>query len=292
MTAPRQLLPGRTYLITRRCLHRQLLLRPGKEVNEVFAYVLALASLRYGVEVHAFCVLSNHAHLVVSDPHARLPAFQQYLASFVARAVNAHLGRWETFWAPNTYSAVTLGSPGDVIAKTAYTLANPVAAGLVQAGHLWPGLWSSPDAIGTSIRVKRPDHFFDEEGLLPEHVDLELKVPAGFGSAQEFRDQLLAELGRQEQAAREENSTFLGPARVQAQSPFLRPKSGDPRRQLSPRVAARDKWKRIELLSRLKRFLSEYAEALAAWREGKVEPVFPAGTYLMRVAHGVACVPV
>jgi hypothetical protein len=32
-----------------------------------------------------------------------------------------------------------------------------------------------------------------------------------------------------------------------------------------------------------------YREALVTWREGKVEPVFPAGTYLMRVAHGVAC---
>ena len=289
MTAPRQVLPGRTYLITRRCLLRQFFLRPCKEVNEVFAYVLAIAAQRYGVEVHAFCVLSNHAHLVVTDPHARLPAFQQYLASFVARAVNVHLGREETFWAPNSYSAVALGTPEDVVAKAAYTLANPVAAGLVQAGHLWPGLWSRPDAIGTTIRLKRPDHFFDEDGLLPEHIDLELKVPAGFSSTQAFRERLQADLSRQEQAARAENTAFLGEERVQAQNPFHRPRLGEPRRSLSPRIAARDKWKRIELLQRLKRFLLDYREALTVWREGKVAPIFPAGTYLMRVAHGVAC---
>jgi REP-associated tyrosine transposase len=48
-------------------------------------------------------------------------------------------------------------------------------------------------------------------------------------------------------------------------------------------------WKRIELLGRLKSFLADYQEALQVWREGLVEPVFPSGTYLMRVAHGVAC---
>lgn len=291
MTAPRQILPGRTYLITRRCLLRHFFLRPDAVVNEVFAYVLALAAKRYGVQIHAYCVLSNHFHLVVTDPRARLPAFQQYLAAFVARAVNAHLGRWEYFWAPDTYSAVVLGSPEDVVAKAAYTLANPVAAGLVPAGHLWAGLWSAPDSIGTTIRVKRPDHFFDEEGDLPEYVDLELKVPAGFSSTRDFRDQLQAELSRQEQAARDQNSAFLGMARVRAQSPFARPRSGEPRRQLSPRVAARDKWRRIELLQQLKGFLSAYRDALLVWREGKVAPVFPAGTYLMRVAHGVACAP-
>jgi REP element-mobilizing transposase RayT len=288
MTAPRQVLPGATYLITRRCLHREYLLRPCRQLNQIFAYVLAVAARRYGVEVHAFCVLSNHYHLVVTDPQARLPAFQQYLGAFVARAANASLGRFETFWAPHSFSAVTLGTPEDLIAKAAYTLANPVAAGLVKAGHLWPGLRSRPDSIGGTIRLARPD-FFDKDGLLPEAIDLELRIPAGFRSTEDFRDQLQSELSRQEQEARQQTSTFLGVERVLAQSPFGRPKPGAPRRGLDPRIAARDKWKRIELLGRLKSFLMEYAEALGIWRERGVEPVFPAGTYLMRVAHGVSC---
>jgi hypothetical protein len=56
-------------------------------------------------------------------------------------------------------------------------------------------------------------------------------------------------------------------------------------------VASRDKWKRIELLQRLKTFLAEYREALVTWRKREVAPVFPAGTYLMRVSNGVACAP-
>ena len=38
MTAPRQVLPGTTYLVTRRCAQRQFLLRPSKLVNEIFSY--------------------------------------------------------------------------------------------------------------------------------------------------------------------------------------------------------------------------------------------------------------
>jgi len=289
MTAPRAVHAGTSYLITRRCLSRMLLLRPSADVTQVFRYLLARAAKRTGVQVHAFCVMSNHYHLVVTDPQARLPEFAQYLDAFVARATNALLGRWDHFWGGHSYSAVALGSAGDIVSKVAYTLANPVAAGLVAAGHLWPGLWSKPEDFGTTMRVRRPDHFFDKRGQQPEWEDLELRVPEGFRSAADFRAQAQAELSRQEQVAREEHQVFLGAQRALAQRPWARPRQAEPRRGISPRVAARDRWRRVELLQRLQSFLTDYAEALRIWREGKVEPVFPAGTYLMRVAHGVAC---
>ena len=138
MTAPRQVLPGTTCLVTRRCSQRQLLLRPSQETNQTVGYLLALAASRFQVEVHAFCVMSNHLHLVVSDPEARLPAFTQFFDSLVARSMNAWLARWENFWAPTSYSAVALHGPADVVDKSAYVLANPVAAGLVRRGRSWP----------------------------------------------------------------------------------------------------------------------------------------------------------
>jgi hypothetical protein len=54
-------------------------------------------------------------------------------------------------------------------------------------------------------------------------------------------------------------------------------------------VAARDKWKRIEALCRLAEFADAYRKALTALRAGARDVVFPPGTYLMRVAHGVRC---
>ncbi len=293
MSAPRRVLPGSTYLVTRRCAQRQFLLRPSRITNGVFLYVLALAAQRHRIRVHAFCVLSNHYHLVVTDPGANLPAFQQLLDALVARAINASLGRWEAFWAPDTYSAVTLLSPSDVIDKAAYTLANPVEAGLVAAGSAWPGLWSAPDALGGDVIVaKRPKHFFDPKGGLPEQVKLELTVPPGLDSAEQFRTLLKAALEIREADARSRRrgrGGFLGVARVLAQKPTLQPRPGEPRRGLDPRVAGRDKWKRIEALGRLVEFLGSYRLAWKARRAGLANVRFPHRTYLLRVVHGVPC---
>jgi REP-associated tyrosine transposase len=293
MTLPRQVLKGTTYLVTRRCAHRQFLLRPSKAVNGVFLFLLAVAARRYGIDVHAFCVMSNHFHLLVTDPDARLPAFHQFLDALVARAMNASLGRWEAFWDPNSFSAVRLASPTDVIDKAAYVLANPVAARLVRSGRSWPGLWSAPELIGgDAIVVERPKHFFDPKGALPETAALQLTAPPGFASADDFRRKLVLALAeREEQAVREGQSRggFVGVARVLAQKPTGRPTSREARRNLRPRLASRDKWKRIETLGRLVEFVRSYRSALASRRAGDAGIMFPCGTYLMRVAHGVPC---
>ncbi len=293
MTAPRRVIPGTTYLVTRRCAQRQFLLRPSRTTNDVFLYVLALAARRYGIKVHAFCVLSNHFHLVVTDVRATLPAFHQLLDALVARAVNASLGRWEAFWAPNSYSAVQLSSRGDVVEKAAYVLANPVAAGLVGSGHVWPGLWSAPERIGgVGLVARRPEHFFDPDGELPDHVTLPLEPPPGFASAEQFRELLLSAVEAKEDEARRRwraRGGFLGAARVLSQKPTGRPPRGEPRRALNPRIAGKDKWKRIEALGRLVEFLQAYRSAWRIRRSGSANVVFPHGTYLLRVVHGVPC---
>ncbi len=291
MTAPRQILPDATYLVTRRCSQRQFLLRPSKMVNEVFSYLLAVAAERYAIDVHAYCVLSNHFHLLVTDRHARLPAFHQFLDGLVARALNAWLGRWESFWAPNSYSAVRLVSPEDVVSKAAYALANPVAAGLVRSGRDWPGLWSAPELVGAGPReVARPTHFFSPRGTMPAKASLALVPPPGFASAEDFRDRVAAELTvLAAKAVAERKGEFLGARKVLAQKPTCRPLPGEPRRVLNPRIGARDKWKRIEALGRLVEFLAAYRVAFRALRAGLRDVRFPAGTYRLRVLGAVAC---
>jgi len=290
MTAPRQVLPGTIHLVTRRCTQRQFLLRPSKAARQVFLYLLAVASERYAIRVHAYCVMSNHYHLVVTDPDARLPAFQQYLDGFVARAINALVGHREGFWGPDSYSAVELVGPRDIVDKVAYTLANPVAAGLVRSAWRWPGLWSSPDEIGgAALLVRRPSHFFDPKGSMPESALLKLTTPPGFPTAEAFRDQLRTALTEKEAEAARKFSSFLGAARVLAQKTTARARSVEPLGRLNPRVAARHEEQRIAALGRLVAFISDYRTALRAWRDGNRSAVFPAGTYLMRLACGVAC---
>jgi REP element-mobilizing transposase RayT len=294
MTAPRQILAGASYLLTRRCVQRQFLLRPSKLTNAICGYLLAVAARRHGILVHAFCVMSNHLHLVVSDPEARLPEFGRYFDSLVGRAMNASLRRREAFWGPGPFSAVRLVSPSDIVDKTAYTLANPVAAGLVRRGRAWPGLWSRPEWIGgAELEFRRPAGFFRKHGVLPERSGLALVTPPGFASAADFREALSSALAEREDAAAAGRASrgegFLGAARVLAQPVEARPKSVEPMGGLKPTVAARDKWRRIEVLARLAEFVSDYRLAWNAWRKGVAGVVFPAGTYLVRVMHGVPC---
>ena len=133
MTLPRPVLPGSTYLVTRRCLGRRFLLRPDPELNRAFLYCLAVATKKYGMEVHALGVMSNHYHVVLTDPEGVLPLFAAWLNRHLAMCVKRLRGWDEVVWEPNVQvSAVELTGPEEVLDKVAYTLVNPVSAGLVR----------------------------------------------------------------------------------------------------------------------------------------------------------------
>ena len=142
---PRQILPGTTYLVTRRTVQRTYLVRPSPTLNQIFLYCLAYAADRYRVQVHAYCVMSNHLHLVLTDPEGNLPKFMHWLDLFVAKCVNAMLGRWEAVWVDGSYTPVVLVGERAILDKISYTLNNPVSAGLVRFGAQWPGCRTRPE---------------------------------------------------------------------------------------------------------------------------------------------------
>jgi REP element-mobilizing transposase RayT len=256
--------------------------------------VLAVAAARYGILVHAWCVMSNHYHLVVTDPLGKLPDFSRFLDAFVARAINTVLGRREAVWAPSSYCAVRLLTPEDVVEKVAYVLANPVRAGLVPNGNRWPGLWSSPDWIGGPARdFCRPAVFFRPDGPMPAQASLALTVPTGFERADEFRAALNVRLRAKEMEFAEvmaaEGRTFVGRERVLRQKPTDHPTTDATHRQLRPRIACWDPTKRREALKELADFLRSYRDAWRRFVEGFENVVFPAGTYRLRVTFRVPC---
>ena len=69
------------------------------------------------------------------------------------------------------------------------------------------------------------------------------------------------------------------------------PGSARPSRALNPRLACKDKWRRIEALRRLVGFGQAYRQAFQAWAQGIRSLCFPHGTYAMRVYHGASCAP-
>jgi len=183
-----------------------------------------------------------------------------------------------------------------------YVLANPVEAGLVARGDDWPGVRSAPARMGKRETVPRPNFFFRKKGPTPETATLLFTKPPGFESdtEEEFARRLEAAVEVHEESIRqrfrERKRKFMGPKRVLSQSRNDFPRIHERRGNLNPRVACRDKWRRIAALQANRRFLEDYRIALKEFRarlkrgsEDALEVIFPKGTYWMRVHYGVRC---
>lgn len=296
MSLPRQVVPGTTYMVQRRCTQRQFLLQPDATVNQTFLYCLAYAAKKTGVVVHCFCVLSNHYHAVLTDPRGRLPDFAHLLHKLVASCLNCYHKRRENFWSSEPFSAVRLETRETVLEKMVYALANPVEARLVDSGSKWPGLRSSPEVIGRrELEARRPEIYF-RKTKMPEKLTLRLQRPPQFRRTprKEFpRDLAQAVEGHESElrrTARARKQKFMGVAAIRRQKPESRPRSAHGKLgKLNPRIACGDKWKRIERLMLYVEFLSDYAQALERYRDGEHDVVFPEGTYWMRVHFNVSC---
>jgi len=50
------------------------LLRPSDDLNEIVLGILGLAQLMYGIQIHLFVFMSNHYHLILTIPDAKVLA--------------------------------------------------------------------------------------------------------------------------------------------------------------------------------------------------------------------------
>lgn len=298
MSIPREVLPGQTYMITRRCTQRQFLMRPDKETNNAFIYCLGEAAARFGIEILFTIAMSNHHHTGIYDPVGNYPAFLEHFHKLFAKCQNSLRGRWENFWSSEQTSVVRLVDPHDAIEKMVYALTNPVKDGLVEKAHHWPGV-SSLAAIlhGKGFIGSRPKHFFRDEGVMPETVILTFNRPRGFEqmTATDFAALVIDRIRQFEEHSaserRRERAVVLGRRSVLRQAWKARPRDREARRALNPRVAARSKWSRIEALLRNRVFRDAYLAARALFVDGVRDALFPAGTYWLRRFARAACAP-
>jgi REP element-mobilizing transposase RayT len=296
MTLPRQVVPGRDYMITRRCSERRFFLRPDEDTNNAFTYCLALAAIRAKVQV-TFCVaMSNHHHTGIHDPEGNFPIFTEHFHGLLARCQNAHLGRFENFWSSEPTSVVHLVEPNDILDKMTYAFTNPTAADLVDSVEEWPGVATLHATLsGGHITATRPKHFFRDDGEMPEVVSLPIARPCGFDNlGQEEWANLVTERVRAKEADHRQRRVangiaVLGRAGVLRQDPLDCPSSHVPRFQMGPQVAAKNKWARMEAFKRNRSFIERYRDAFLGHVAGLANVVFPFGTYWMRKFAKVAC---
>jgi putative transposase len=293
MSYPRFVFPGKTYMLTRRTMRRYFLLRPDEEMKEFIEYSLAISARIFEMDVHAFCAMSTHVHVVITDVHGRLPLFLAYFHRLVAMGAK-FLRNWEgSIWDSEAPSAVELLTRDAIVEKIAYVLANPVAAGAVLDPEDWPGAKTGVADIGqTVLKARLPKVYFDATKW-PNVVGLPIKLPPRIAEAEAkaFRDEVVKVLRREVEAARATIAPekVLGANRAATISPETRSKTPEPARKRNPTFAAGRGHGDIAVAAAraVTALRLAYRAALEKWRMRDRDVGFPEGTWWMRVFHAV-----
>ena len=122
---------------------------------------------KFGVAVHAYVLMDNHFHLLVT-PQAQdsLPKMMQAIGRRYVRHFNGEHGRSGTLW-EGRYKSTLIQAERYLLACMAYIDLNPVRAGLVAHARDYP--WSSHGHyIGqTTQRLITPHSLYWELGNTP-----------------------------------------------------------------------------------------------------------------------------
>lgn len=295
MSYARAIHPGTTYFVTRRTERRHCLLRPDPRVNQLVRYALVVSALRHGVLLHAFCAMSTHVHYVITGTRGNLPKFLEMFHGLVSRGIK-RIHAWDgAVWDRAQTSVVELCTRQAIIEKIAYTLVNPVQAGLVWMAREWPGVKTAIKAIGRhSIEARRPQTYFsaqNDKWVPSAKLNIALPPSVSVDDARGFRRAIGRELSRLENAAHAviPKQRVLGAKRAMLIAPETRITSYEPKYQRNPTFAVgREAPQGAGLAAVAKRraFRVAYRTALLAWRAGNRTVEFPAGTYAMREFHG------
>jgi len=285
-------------MATRRVAHRQFLLRPDAETNEIVEYCMAEAAKRFAIGLIAWAFLSNHFHLVAYDEKGQLPAFLEHMNKLIAKCLNARWGRSENLWSSDPVCITELVTADAVFDKVAYVLANPVSGGLVDRVGDWPGATSlSLFQKNKCVERRRPKRFFRKEGKMPKTVKLRtVPVPRSYTNEphEEWVERMLAEIVRceneQRQIRNEEKRRVVGRKTILAQSPFDAPTTEAKSGGLRPAIACKDEKRRIIELALLREFRRLHRIAREVFAAGNRDAEFPPGTYRQRLL-GCRCAP-
>jgi hypothetical protein len=141
MPRPLRYIPADSIVeVTTRTIQGRRLLRPSPELNDLILGILGRAQSLFPVRIHAFVVLSNHWHGLLSvNDAAELAAFVAFVNGNIAREVGRIHGWRERFWG-RRYRAIVVADEASQVARLRYLLQNGCKEGLVDRPVEWPGL--------------------------------------------------------------------------------------------------------------------------------------------------------
>ena len=155
------------YHVTARSNNKEWFYIPGPDAAKIFCEKLRNTSDKYGVLIHAFVLMNNHFHLILTSPHESLGEVMRHLMTevskhiqFVSKRINHVFG--------SRYKWSILDSAYGVAYVYKYVLRNPVRAGLCKSVSDYPfssigqstAIWNPPlvEGIGALWRFVPRDH--------------------------------------------------------------------------------------------------------------------------------------
>jgi len=193
--------PGAVYHVTSRGDGREAIYLTDED-REMFLKVLSHVVERFGWVCHAWCLMTNHYHLMIETPKANLSQGMRHLNGVYTQRFNRTHGRVGHVF-QGRFKAILVEKDSHLLELCRYIVCNPVAAGMVKDAADWP--WSSYQA--TAGLEQAPaftcvdwvlEQFSDSQIRYREYVDKALKEDAPLQGAMgshvlgsnEFRENL------------------------------------------------------------------------------------------------------
>jgi REP element-mobilizing transposase RayT len=165
-----------------------------------FLTELSEAAVATALEVHAYCLMRNHYHLLLRSREGRLSDGMQRLSSRYTHRFNVRASRDGALFR-GRFTAMTCDSDAHVLQALRYIHLNPVEAGLVSSAEDWR--WSSAIAYaGVRLMGLTPT------GALPGLVTNELLSWFGGDGIRGYREFMAA--GIDDKARRRFASLAIG----------------------------------------------------------------------------------
>jgi REP element-mobilizing transposase RayT len=133
-----------------------------KRDREKFLGYLESAVFRYGAIVHAWCLMTNHYHLLLETPRGNLSQIMRHINGAYTNYFNAKRKRAGHLF-QGRYKAILIEADAYLVELSRYIHLNPVRAGIVVKPEDYP--WSS---YGAYVDLQPPVKWHQTEFIL-EH---------------------------------------------------------------------------------------------------------------------------